>query len=272
MDADSAPRVIAHRGFAGAAPENTVPAVEYACQHDETDMVEVDAVPTADGTVVCFHDPQLHETDDSRGITDADGTVWETATDTVLDARVLGTHATVPTLDAVLAAIPEGVGVNVELKHPGRAVAPFADALALADPTPARERWQPFVADVLALLDDFDRRVLLSSFYEGALAAVDAAGGYPVAVITGESITDGLTTAARYDAAAIHPHWHHVSGATERTVVETAHERGLAVNAWTVDTWHRAAALADAGVDGVIADYPELGAWRDRHPAADDGR
>ncbi|WP_324760847.1 glycerophosphodiester phosphodiesterase [Haloarcula sp. GH36] len=259
MDDDSAPRVIAHRGFAGTAPENTVPAVEYACRHDETDMVEVDVVPTADGTVVCFHDSHLHETDESRGITDAEGTIWETATETVLDARVLGTDATVPTLDAVLDVLPDGVGINVELKHPTGPVAPITDALALAEPQRARERWQPFVADVLAVLDGFDGRVLLSSFYEGALAAADAAGsGHPLAVITAESLADGLTTADRYDATAIHPPWQLV---TEADVVTDIHDRDMGVNVWTVDTWHRGATLADAGVDGLIADYPGLTAW-----------
>lgn len=41
-------------------------------------------------------------------------------------------------------------------------------------------------------------------------------------------------------------------------LVEWAHERGKTVNAWTVDTWYQAERLADAGVDGLVADYPNL--------------
>ena len=272
MDSDSIPRVIAHRGYAGAAPENTVPAVEYACRHEETDLVEIDVVPTADGTVVCFHDPHLHGTDESRGITDAEGTVWETPTDTVLDAHVMGTAATVPTLGAVLAAVPDGIGINVELKHPGRSLPPLSEALALADPASARQRWHPFVADALAALDQFDGPVLLSSFYEGALAAAEAASDYPVAVIAGHAIDDGLRTAARYDAAAIHPPHQHVLGGADTDVVATAHDRDMEVNVWTVDTWKRGADLVAAGVDGLIADYPGLTTWYRGSDAPEPGR
>jgi glycerophosphoryl diester phosphodiesterase len=39
-------------------------------------------------------------------------------------------------------------------------------------------------------------------------------------------------------------------------LVEHAHRDGRSVNAWTVTDWRDAAACLDAGVDGVISDYP----------------
>lgn len=47
--------IIAHRGAAGARPENTLAAVEKALE-DQADWVEIDVQETADGEVVVGHD------------------------------------------------------------------------------------------------------------------------------------------------------------------------------------------------------------------------
>ena len=265
------PSVIAHRGFAGAYPENTAHAACRAGAHDHVEMVEVDVVPTADGTVVCFHDDHLHRTDRSRGITDTRGTVWETDTDTVLNAAVLESGETVPQLTSVLDALPEDVGINVELKNPGTTESTFATSLPPTERDTERRMWEPFVADVSAILERFQGPKLVSSFYEGALAAFRAkVPAVPIGVLVWDSLVDGFEVARRYDAEAIHPPWNLVHGTTfagasghlyqspdvGTDVVEAAHADGRAVNVWTVDTWHRADQLTRAGVDGLIADYP----------------
>ncbi len=50
--------VIAHRGSSGAAPENTLAAVELALAH-RSDVVENDIQRTADGELVIIHDTTL---------------------------------------------------------------------------------------------------------------------------------------------------------------------------------------------------------------------
>ncbi|WP_115863389.1 glycerophosphodiester phosphodiesterase [Halorussus litoreus] len=271
-DEDARPRLIAHRGFAGTAPENTVAAAERAATGPgRAAMIEVDVMPTGDGTVVCFHDDHLHDAGGSRGITDAQGTVWETSDAVVLDAEVLDSGETVPRLADVFEVLPDEVGVNVELKNPGSDAVRFGEALdadALAD---QRELWNPFVADVLAVVERYDNDVLFSSFCEAALAAVrDAAPSIPVGVLAGTSLADALAVADRYDAEAVHPPWdlvrgtpfagraEHLDDPPEVDVVAEAHDAGRAVNVWTVDTWYRADQLRRAGVDGLIADYPGL--------------
>ncbi|GAA0507368.1 glycerophosphoryl diester phosphodiesterase [Halorubrum aquaticum] len=266
------PALIAHRGFAGENPENTVAAVEAAAGRDvpedrRADMVEVDAVATADGDVVVFHDDRLAErAGGALGLTDAEGVVWETDTETVTSAEVLGSGETVPLLREVLEALPADVGVNVELKNPGRGDLRFAEKLSgdeLADRTAI---WRPFVDRVCAVLDDYGNEVLLSSFHEAALAASRETSSYAVAPIPYESAEDGLAIARAYDAEAIHPPIDLIRGTpfaaeTENAgvdLVETAHEEGREVNVWTVETWYEARWLAGVGVDGVIADYAGL--------------
>jgi len=245
----TAPTIIAHRGFAGVAPENTVGAVRTAAPH--ADRIEVDVVAAADGTPVVFHDPRLDDDGASRGITDGAGVVADLPVETVTAAAVLESGERVPTLDRLLAGTD--APLNVELKRP-RPAPGRRGALPAADRDAARERWRPFVDRVLDAL--VDRDVLLSSFYEGALAAVhERDGGLPIAPLC-RDVDDGRELATRYDAAAVHP---------SLAAVRTADSLPAApdVNVWTVRTWVEARDAVRAGADGLIADYPGLARWLD---------
>lgn len=51
-------KLIAHRGYSGIAPENTLPAFELAVKH-RFDGIECDVQTTKDGTFIVFHDDTL---------------------------------------------------------------------------------------------------------------------------------------------------------------------------------------------------------------------
>lgn len=262
------PNGIAHRGFAGIYPENTVAAVEAAVDDSRTASVEIDVMPTADGEIVVFHD------DDLSRLTDAPPSVaatelWELPYDRIAGYNVLGTSQSIPRLGDVLAAIPPEVTVNIELKNPGSTELRFAEALDESTLAAATDRWRAFVGQVVDIATEGGHDLLFSSFYEGALAATrELAPSVPVASVFHNSVETGLELSRRYDVEAIHPPWNMVTDASLPTdgpvsgpfgdvdLVETAHAEGRAVNAWTVTTWQQAAALAAAGVDGIIADYP----------------
>lgn len=266
------PRTIAHRGYAGVAPENTLAAIRAVADGTHpAEMVELDVVPCADGTPVVFHDARLDAGGESRGITDGSGVVWETARDDVLGAQVLDTDETVPTLAAALDAL-DGVAVNLELKNPGSFDVGPGEALDPDEVAAGRGRWDPFVQRVLETLDDAGGEALASSFHEPAIAAVrDYEPALPVATLVSRSIDDGLIVAERYGCEAINPHVDVVlgqTGAEDRggdasgDLLAAADDLGCDVNVWTVTTWRAADRLAAAGVDGVIADYPGLFHWR----------
>lgn len=270
---DGDPFVFAHRGFAGENPENTVRAVA-AASVGGADWVEIDVIPTADGDPVVFHDADLSGrggppgAPDDRGLTDAAGTVWETDTATVTAAEVLESGETVPRLGAVLDAIPSEVGVNVELKNPGRPHSALRPNEALdPDALAARKAiWRPLVERVVDTADKREHDVLVSSFHEAALAATRERSGCPVAPLFSASVSDALAIARRYDASAVHPPIDAVRGTPffdtsrfgDADVVAAAHDAGRAVNVWTVETWYQAERLVAAGVDGLIADYSTL--------------
>ena len=239
---------IAHRGFAGVAPENTVAAVRAAVER--ADGVEVDIQPRADGTPVAFHDQRLDDeyNEASRGVTNASGFVWEADADTLAGADVLGSGEGVPTLDAVAAEMPGNVELHVELKSPGSEDA----RLGLSGPSVAV--WRPFVERVHDVVATHEAPVVYSSFFDGALeAAQEVAPGTPRAALCLDP-DRGLTRASEFDCRALHPSLDALSA----DVVSRAHADGRSVNVWTVQNWQQAAACRAAGADGVIADYPGL--------------
>jgi len=236
-------------------------------------MIEIDVVPTADGTVVVFHDDDLAGRDGgTRGLTDTSGIVWETDTETVTSATVLGTDETVPTLTEVLDAIPPSVGINVEFKNPGSDDLEFATELSDDALAAQADLWRPFTESVLDIVGDYDHEILVSSFYEAALSTVrERDASIPVAFLFWDDIRTGLDITERYDCEALHVPWNMVQGTPffndeyyvdggfdDVDLVEVAHEAGRELNTYTVGTWYQAQQLADAGVDGVIADYPGL--------------
>ena len=61
------PLLIAHRGGAGLAPENTLAAFKNAVDSWGTDMLEMDVRSTKDGEMVVVHDATVDRTTDGTG-------------------------------------------------------------------------------------------------------------------------------------------------------------------------------------------------------------
>ncbi len=264
--------LIAHRGFAGVNPENTKTAFERAIDPDGggADVVEFDVMPTADGDVAVFHDETLERVTDATESVAA-RPIWETPTATLRELDVLGTGESVPMLSDVLDVLPLDVDINVEFKNPGDGVSVFGSLES--DRLDARRRaWRPFVEQVLDTFAAYGNDVLASSFHEAAVAAVrDVDPSVPIATVFRDSIEDGMRVARRHDCEYVHLPWNMIAGTdffnaeygslgpyAQVDVVELAHGEGRRVNVWTVDHPEIAAAVAGAGVDGLIADHPDL--------------
>lgn len=274
--------LIAHRGFAGLYPENTVGAVEAASRGEDdptadrvrADMIEIDIVLSADGDVMVFHDDELDRLTGATGET-ADQLLRETSTEDLRSMNVLGTSETVPTLEEVMEAIPSEVGVNLEFKNPGSGDLRFAEPLGESDLQTQKEIWMDITEGTFDIAADHDNEILVSSFYEGALAAArEVESDVPVAFLFWGSIEDGLEITERYDAEALHPPRNMIQGTpffgneyydgqepetfADVDLVAEAHDAGREVNVWTLTTWRHAKHLEEAHVDGLIADYDGL--------------
>ena len=104
------PLRLAHRGDWRRAPENTLRALLAALEVPACDGLEFDVRVSGDGVPIVLHDETLSRVQGSPERADA------------LTADVLGEYG-VPTLAEVLAAVPHGAFLDVELKGDhGRAV------------------------------------------------------------------------------------------------------------------------------------------------------
>ncbi|MFC5971912.1 glycerophosphodiester phosphodiesterase [Halomarina salina] len=270
--ATSGTDVIAHRGFADVAPENTLAALERATAAGDEGrpaMVELDVMPCASGELVVFHDATLDRLTDPPAAL-AGRSVWETPLETLRGLDVLDSGEPIPLLREVFDVVPPDVVLNVELKHPGVPPGPTG-MLTPEGVDRERARWRPFVERVLDVAAIHDHDLLVSSFFEGAIAAVrDVDPSVPVANVFHDAIEEGFTVADRHDCEAVHAPWNmiygtpmfneeYVSGPFDSIdLVGRAHDDGRAVNVWTVETAEQARSLRDAGVDGIMVDDPAV--------------
>ncbi len=102
--------IIGHRGAAGLAPENTMKSFRRAFDCG-VDAVELD-VQAVNSRLAVMHDPTVDRTTNGRGPVSA----YSIEELRKLDA---GDGEAIPLLEEVLEALPENVGINIELKGPG---------------------------------------------------------------------------------------------------------------------------------------------------------
>lgn len=232
------PKIIAHRGTSGRAPENTMAAFRRAAAMG-CHGIEFDIHRSADGHLVVIHDPFLERTTNGRGLVRA-------ATLAELKALDAGSWKgqefageRVPTLAEVIAdpALQE-LTLYIELKagsihYPG------------------------IEAELVALLRRLGcvPRVQVSSFdHVGLLRLHELAPELPLGILYEGNPLNPVAMARAVGATALHPSWHFV----QPDLVQGAHAAGLAVNVWTVNTPEVAAHVRACGVDGIMSDYPEI--------------
>ena len=223
----------AHRGGAGDAPENTLPAFARAADLGYR-YFETDAHLTADGVVVAFHDDVLDR------VTDGTGAIADLPWSEVAQARIDGQP--IPRMDELLETFPD-VRVNIDAKH---------------DPVVAP------LADLLRKLSAIDR-VGIGSFSDRRLAEMRRRCGPRLCTSLGPRGTARLKAAARGipvgrlpSPCAQVPVRSGRVVITDRRFVAAAHRRSMQVHVWTVDDPVEMERLIDLGVDGLMTDRLEV--------------
>ncbi|MEY2847730.1 MAG: hypothetical protein RI885_395 [Actinomycetota bacterium] len=232
------PRVLAHRGFAENAPENSLLAFLRALALG-ADYLETDVRATSDGVAVLAHDADIDLGSGARrpiaSLLAAD-----------LHRIDLGHGQRVPTLAEALDGFPDA-RFNLDIKS--------ADAAAPAAAAIRRAR--------------AEQRVLVTSFSEGrrrsalrTLPGVASSASAPVIALTLLASALRLTPlVARLlrDVVAVQvPERSHAIRVVSPRFVRHVHGAGVEVHVWTVNERADMRRLLALGIDGIVTDRTDL--------------
>jgi glycerophosphoryl diester phosphodiesterase len=231
--------VIAHRGFSGAAPENTLAAFRKAIDIG-SDMIELDIHLSKDGKIVVIHDESLEKTTNGKGKV-VDYTLEELKkldAGSRFGAEFSGER--IPTLQEVLDLAKGRVLVNIEIKNPSHGRYPITE---LADKA-LKEVKKAGMTD----------RVIFSSFNPVSLEYIEK------------------TEPRAWVAFLYHRPWNflpELTGGREyrvlnlrnihltREKVERIRQEGIKLNVYTVNSKAELEQFVNWGVDGIITNYPD---------------
>ncbi|MEE9263516.1 MAG: glycerophosphodiester phosphodiesterase [Vicinamibacteria bacterium] len=230
LDADVV--VIAHRGAAGAAPENTLASVERAII-DGADLVEIDVQETADGEVVVIHDSDLMR------IGGMDLAIWDATYEQLQGIDVGSWFAPefaderVPSLEQVLELCKGRAHVDIELKYYGH-----------------DERLDERVVEIVERTGMESEIVVMSLKYDAIQKVRKLRPDWTIGLLTAKAV--GNLTRLEADFLAVH------AGLATPRFIKSAHAREKDVFVWTVNDPVQMATMVGRGVDGIITDEPAL--------------
>jgi glycerophosphoryl diester phosphodiesterase len=230
--------VLAHRGLALEAPENTLLAFAKAVAIGVTHL-ETDVHGSADGVAMISHDPDL------KRVAGRDVRV-DQLTSHELRRVPLGDGQGFCSLAEALDAFPEA-RFNIDVKAPS-AIAPTIAAIRAAN---AVDR---------VLIGSFAgaRRLAVVRELPGVATSVSGRGA-ALALVGARTRRTAMVRRALRDVQAVQLPTRALGGAvfTERTVA-AFHAAGVEVHAWTINDPAQMARLLDLGVDGLVTDRADL--------------
>jgi glycerophosphoryl diester phosphodiesterase len=240
---------IGHKGAAALAPENTLRSIQRALEVG-VDMVEVDVVSLADGTLVLAHSDDLFEV--SHG-----GARGRITGESLAELREVAPE--LPTLDEALAVVAaRDADVMLDVKRPGYELG-LVEAVrrhGLVERTLVSSCYP----ETLRLVGQFEPGVRRGLTYPFDRLGVSSRRLLRPAVRAGlgalkASLPRRIGRLLERADASVATLNHSVISAA---VVRSCHDRGVQVLAWTVDDPELVDRLVALGVDGIISDDPRL--------------
>lgn len=229
-------KIIAHRGFSSAAPENTLAAFQMAIEIGAP-YFELDVHKTKDDSLVVIHDYSLGRTSSNN----AKGNIADMNYADLENVRV-------------------GYSKEFGNDYKDEKVPALRDALQLA-------KWKIKVcieikvtgieASVIKTINDLnvnDRVIIFSFDYEVLKKIRSLDKDIEILYLKGNANNLTLDKAMAINASAIG-----VGGATKITknFIDQSHSKGLEVWQYTINNETQMRKLIEVGLDGLITDYPD---------------
>ena len=233
------PGIVAHRGFhqfEGSA-ENSVSAMQWAVSFG-FEGTEFDVQLTKDDVAIVFHDAKM------QGLT-----ICETPFDTLRkqQAFTLRSGESVPTLDEFMAACSQSLQKQRSSEKHTRLffeIKPHASAV---------QRYH-LIGQIIETIGKYqlhDDIFFISFDLEACMLLAQLMPDIPVAYLEGDLSPKALKEKGITD---IDYHWSKFIDHPEW--IEEAHNLGMTVNVWTVNTPEKAKEMLNLGVDFITTDEP----------------
>ena len=238
--------IIAHRGASHDAPENTLESVKLGWVQG-ADAVEVDVYLSKDGHIVVHHDS------DTKKLAGVDRKVVD---QTLAELRQLDVGSwkgakwkdvRIPKLDDVLATIPEGRRMFVEVKCGPEIVPGLAKAFKRSGK--ASEQLVVISFDYEVVKQTKARFPKIPCFYLSSFEQDKE---------TGKPKPSAEELIAKAKAAKLEGLNVNYKGLANEAFIEKVHAAGLELFTWTVNSPAEARRLARLGINGITTDRP---AW-----------
>ena len=237
--------IVAHRGASYDAPENTLSAFRLAWEQ-QADAIEGDFFLTKDEQIVCIHDSKTKRTS---------GVDQDVATSTLAELRQLDVGRwkdarwageRIPTLAEVLAIVPDGKKIYIEIKCGPEILPHLPLVLKQSGLKPEQMIIISFndqvIAETVRLLPE------LKSYWLAGFRQNDATKLYePTVDAVLETL--GRTKAHGLDVQANR-------AVVDRAFVDRLRSQKLEFHTWTVNTPEDAKHFRELGVDSLTTDRP----------------
>jgi len=224
--------IVAHRGAAGKAPENTLASVQQAIE-DGADWIEIDVQESKDGEVVVIHDS------DFMKLAGVSMKVWEGTLKQLREIDIGSWFSPdfsaerVPTLTEVLAAARGRSRVVIELKYYGH-----------------DRQLEQRVVDAVEYADMVDEVAIMSLNYDGIRKIRKLRPDWRVGLLSARAI--GNLAGLDVDFLAVN------TGMVNRRLIHNTHSAGKRLFVWTVNDPVSISLMMSLGVDGIITDEPGI--------------
>jgi glycerophosphoryl diester phosphodiesterase len=230
-------KVVAHRGYSGLYPENTMLAFRKAAEAG-TDEIELDVQLTKDGTVVVIHDESVDRVTGGKGLV-RDYTFEELRR---LDASALYGGAfgvnPVPSLDEYFSWVRNtGIITNIELKN-------------------GVFYYEGLEEKTAALIRKYklEEQVMFSSFNPVSLLACKRL----LSSVPCGFLSSGIGNAAYFVRSSGLEFYHPGIDSLNDQIIAECKAQGVELNVWTVNDMAGLLRLQRWGCRGIITNFPDV--------------
>lgn len=225
--------VVAHRGGAKVAPENTLAALEQAIR-DGAPIAEIDVQQLADGTLIVMHDSNFKRT------AGEDICVWDAEADALGKLEVGSFFSDayrgeqIPTLEDMLVCAGGRICLMIELKYTGQE--------------------EQLEESVLALLQKYDMvdECIIGSMNKGILQKVKELDPAVNTVLIAHHLDEEDYDLDYADSYSIE------GKNLDADMVDRIHYAGKSVYGWTANSSASMSRIVNSGADGVVTDDVRL--------------